>query len=189
MIAGRLWDLLPAGRAEGSFLRRLKFRMKILRSPLEDRYFNWLAGFHRSEWTTLYSDEFDARVTESSPGRFLCDAMQRCPNRDAGTRAMLTDLQTYLPCDLLAKVDITSMAHGLECRSPFMDHHVVERAVAIPYRLIRDGGGVKPMLTSTFADLIPDRLRHREKMGFRIPVGCLVPRPHAATGSRCAAQS
>jgi asparagine synthase (glutamine-hydrolysing) len=83
---------------------------------------------------------------------------------------MLTDLQTYLPGDLLAKVDITSMAHGLECRSPFLDHEFVELAVSIPYHLIQSGTGAKPLLTSTLPDLIPPRLRRRGKMGFRIPL-------------------
>ena len=45
---------------------------------------------------------------------------------------MVADILTYLPDDLLFKVDITSMGHGLECRGPFLDHRVVELAVAMP---------------------------------------------------------
>jgi asparagine synthase (glutamine-hydrolysing) len=83
---------------------------------------------------------------------------------------MLADLQTYLPCDLLAKVDIASMAHGLECRSPFMDHHVVELAASIPFQYHLDRSFAKPILTRTFPDLIPREIAARPKMGFSIPL-------------------
>lgn len=83
---------------------------------------------------------------------------------------MRADLRTYLPCDLLAKVDITSMANGLECRSPFLDHHVVETAARIPFRTLTASRDKKPMITSTFAELIPPKLRTRPKMGFSVPL-------------------
>ncbi len=83
---------------------------------------------------------------------------------------MLADLHTYLPCDLLAKVDITSMAHGLECRSPFLDHRVVERAAAIPFHRLVRGTSPKPVLTETMPELFPEELVSRRKMGFSVPV-------------------
>jgi asparagine synthase (glutamine-hydrolysing) len=83
---------------------------------------------------------------------------------------MLADLQTYLPCDLLAKVDIASMAHALECRSPYMDHHVVELAASIPFRYHLDRVAAKPMLTGSFGELIPRSIARRPKMGFSIPL-------------------
>ena len=54
--------------------------------------------------------------------------------RDHVTRAMIADILTYLPGDLLVKVDIASMAHSLECRGPFLDHRVVELAAAMPLK-------------------------------------------------------
>ncbi len=96
--------------------------------------------------------------------------MSRSLSRGAAIRAMHADLQTYLPCDLLAKVDVMSMAHGLECRSPFLDHKLVEFAVSIPFQTLVRGKTDKPLLTSTFADLIPPPLRMRGKMGFCIPL-------------------
>jgi asparagine synthase (glutamine-hydrolysing) len=83
---------------------------------------------------------------------------------------MHIDLQTYLPDDLLAKVDITSMAHALECRAPFLDHKVVELAVSLPFRYLVEGAGSKPLLTSTLPDLVPPALQRRGKAGFRIPL-------------------
>jgi asparagine synthase (glutamine-hydrolysing) len=72
-----------------------------------------------------------------------------------GLKAMRTDMLSYLPGDLLAKVDIVSMAHGLECRSPFLDHLLIEDALKIPFQYLVDS---------------PQELRTRPKMGFRIPL-------------------
>ncbi len=170
LIANPLWDLMPCGDREESFARRLQFRMRILRQPSDRRYANWVTTFQRQQRRRLYADAMADRLEGSDPASFIVEAMQRCSRRSPGSRAALTDLQTYLPCDLLAKVDITSMAHGLECRSPFLDHRVVELAASIPYRFKVNGDTVKPMLTSTLPDLIPESLRARPKMGFRIPL-------------------
>jgi asparagine synthase (glutamine-hydrolysing) len=83
---------------------------------------------------------------------------------------MRTDMLSYLPGDLLAKVDIVSMAHGLECRSPFLDHLLIEDALKIPFQYLVDSPVVKPMLCDTFKQWIPQELRTRPKMGFRIPL-------------------
>ena len=83
---------------------------------------------------------------------------------------MAADLQTYLPCDLLTKVDVASMAHGLECRSPFLDHRVVELAVTIPYACKVQGRNMKWILKQTFGDLIPPAVISAKKKGFSIPL-------------------
>jgi asparagine synthase (glutamine-hydrolysing) len=169
-VAGRWWDMLPSGSREGSLIRRLQFRMKILREPIGRRYVHWVAGFLDERRRELYDgpllDQFERRASSW----FVAEAMERSGRRPPGRRAMLTDLQTYLPCDLLTKVDITSMAHGLECRCPLLDQELVELAITVPYPLMRSGRGPKPLLTSTLPELYPPQLRRRAKMGFRIPL-------------------
>ena len=85
-------------------------------------------------------------------------------------RAMHADILTYLPDDLLAKVDIATMAHGLEGRSPFLDHPLVELALRLPSRLKRRGGEGKLVLRRAVADLLPAEILGRPKRGFGIPV-------------------
>jgi asparagine synthase (glutamine-hydrolysing) len=77
---------------------------------------------------------------------------------------------TYLPCDLLTKVDIASMAHSLEVRSPFLDHKVVEAAVAMPLSLKMRRLNGKHVLKKAFADLLPRPIITRSKMGFGVPI-------------------
>ena len=168
MIANRLWQGLPGNVGENTWLAKLKFRMAILRQPPQKRYINWLACFDGRRRNELLSASMKERLHEPV-NDFLTSAYQGV-SRAAGSRAMICDLQTYLPCDLLTKVDITSMAHGLECRSPLMDHRIVELALAIPLRHHLDNNLPKPMLTRTFSDLIPERLIQRGKRGFSVPL-------------------
>jgi asparagine synthase (glutamine-hydrolysing) len=71
---------------------------------------------------------------------------------------------------LLHKVDIASMAFGLECRQPLLDYRLVERSAQIPARFKLRGRGGKWILKQAFADVLPPEIRRRRKMGFGVPV-------------------
>src|SRR5204863_9659162 len=131
--------------------------------------------------TALYDDEFLDRLASAAahdpdgadPASVLDRAWRPAPRRDPVTRAMIADLLTYLPGDLLHQVDMASMAHGLECRGPFLDHRVVELAAAMPLdrKLRFRPGRSKVVLKRAFADLLPHPIKTRRKMGFGVPVG------------------
>jgi asparagine synthase (glutamine-hydrolysing) len=80
------------------------------------------------------------------------------------------DYQWYLPGDLLAKMDIASMACGLEARSPFLDHQVIEFCAALPSAVKTDGRARKIVLREAFRGLLPDLILERPKQGFSIPL-------------------
>jgi asparagine synthase (glutamine-hydrolysing) len=80
------------------------------------------------------------------------------------------DLHTYLPDDLLVKVDIASMAHGLEVRSPLLDHELVEFAASLPPSLKLRGNVSKYLLRSVAQSLLPAEVLRRPKMGFGVPL-------------------
>ena len=126
--------------------------------------------FQRNPSRALYSDEFLARLPEHDPLEFLTAALARCNRRDSVTAFSLADLVTYLPCDLMTKVDIASMAHGLECRAPFLDYRVVELAARMPAGLKFRHGRGKRILRQTFSDLLPKTIQRRGKMGFGVPL-------------------
>src|SRR3979409_2533436 len=78
---------------------------------------------------------------------------------------------TYLPDDLLVKVDIATMAVSLEARSPFLDHHVLELAAALPEDLKLRRVTTKFILKKALRNILPPQNRRRAKMGFGVPVG------------------
>src|SRR5437764_1167787 len=90
---------------------------------------------------------------------------------DAINRMLYTDCRLGLPGDMLAKVDISSMANALEVRVPFLDHRLVECAFRIPWRWkIRALRG-KRILPRTFRDVLPPEIPRRGKRGFAAPLG------------------
>lgn len=78
---------------------------------------------------------------------------------------------TYLPNDLLVKVDIATMAVSLEARSPFLDHHLIEFAASLPAEFKLRGRTTKHLLKRALAGLLPADILTRRKMGFGVPVG------------------
>src|SRR6266446_9570476 len=80
------------------------------------------------------------------------------------------DIHTYLPDDLMVKVDVASMAHGLEARSPLLDHVLMEWAVGLPDEVKMVRGVTKALFKSAMEPYLPHELLYRPKMGFSCPV-------------------
>lgn len=170
LLAGRYWQKLPTSARQKSVRRRLKRFMESLGLSAQHRYLEWIAIFGQTRRAELYSEEFLEQLSDVDPSEFLADAFRRSCARDPITSTSLTDLLTYLPCDLMTKVDIASMAHGLECRQPMLDYRVVELVARMPLRLKFRYGGGKRVLREAFRDLLPSAVRRRKKMGFGVPL-------------------
>jgi asparagine synthase (glutamine-hydrolysing) len=93
---------------------------------------------------------------------------------DAGSvveRLLDVDVQTYLPDDLLVKMDVATMAHSLEARSPLLDPAMMELAASLPLSMKLDRGATKRVFRQAVQEWLPPGILGREKMGFRIPFG------------------
>ncbi len=119
-----------------------------------------------SQW-----DDPDALVRSGQePQEILWDRTVRSDFADFSERMQLLDTLTYLPDDILSKVDRASMAVGLEARVPLLDHRVVEFAWRLPPAMkVRSGKG-KWLLRQVLNAYVPERLTHRPKMGFGVPI-------------------
>ncbi len=161
---------LPDSNRRRSIVRKGKRFLEALGQPTVRRYMNWLQIFPESLRASLYTDDFLAELPDEDPVAFLEQAWQRSEGRDVVTRASMSDVLTYLPCDLMTKVDIASMAHGLEVRQPMLDYRVVELAASMPVNLKFRGRRGKLILQDAFGSMIPDNIWTRPKMGFGIPI-------------------
>jgi asparagine synthase (glutamine-hydrolysing) len=169
-LSASLWQKLPSSVEQKSFRRRLKRLLAELSKPPERRYLRWINIFDDGRRQALYTDDFAARLGAVDSADFLLDAYRLCPDRDFITRTTCADVLTYLPCDILTKVDIASMAYGLEARCPFLDTEVAELAARMPIELKQSSAGGKRILIDTFRDLLPPSIQTRAKMGFGVPL-------------------
>lgn len=164
------WQRIPTSTRQRAPGRRLKRFLAALAQSPERRYLRWIGIFDSDSRQALYSPAMREQLAGFDSGQFLLDAYAACPQRDFITRTTCADVLTYLPCDILTKVDIASMAHSLEARNPFLDHRVVELAARIPLELKFEPGRGKKILIETFADLLPPAIQSRPKMGFGVPI-------------------
>ena len=137
---------------------------------------------HRLKTVRSLDDLYRSLVTEWPQAADVVRGASRLPTRlddarlvagvpEAEHRMMLWDTLTYLPDDILTKVDRAAMSVSLETRVPFLDHRVVELAWRLPLHMkIRDGQG-KWALRQVLYKYVPRKLIERPKAGFGIPVG------------------
>lgn len=136
-----------------------------------EAYKHLLAFYPDAAKEELLTAAFNGKRGASRTTAYLEEALARATGADAATRWCYADLVTYLPEDILFKVDIASMAVSLECRSPFLDHEVVEFAYSLPgsYKLSA-GGRHKHILKEAFKDWLPPGFMDRPKQGFSAPL-------------------
>ena len=164
MLAG-LGRLLPRGEAKSRSRRLYRFLTVLGESPAR-RYLSWMNVLTPAQLLAGYTPEFAGSIAFDEPLGWF-DRLYREAAGGVAERAVLSDYQSYLPFDLLTKVDIASMACGLECRAPLLDHELVEFALSLPIGW-RMG---KRILKDWAADLLPADLLNRPKMGFGVPIG------------------
>jgi asparagine synthase (glutamine-hydrolysing) len=163
--------LWPTSELKRSRVRSLKRFLRAANLPPSERYLRWISVFDAEAKDDLYTEEFRRENVGRAAERWLAPWFARANGAGVVDASLLTDTMTYLPNDLLVKVDIASMAVSLEARSPFLDHHVIEFAASLPERLKLRGLTTKYILKKTLTKLLPAENLKRAKMGFGVPVG------------------
>ena len=134
------------------------------------RYKHLLAFFSDAEKESALTPALRSAIGSSNTTAYL-ESHFGGMGKDVLNRYLSLDMTTYLPEDILFKVDIASMANSLECRSPFLDHKLIEFAATLPghYKLSASGRH-KHILKEAFKEWLPAGFMDRPKKGFSVPL-------------------
>jgi asparagine synthase (glutamine-hydrolysing) len=183
-VAGRL-DRLPAPLRRGlaaiggrvpddgdvsslrNRVRRLAGGLALDAPARYSRYVSWFDGAQRG---ALYSPGFAAAIGGADADDEIAARWAAASGASVVDRMLEVDSSSYLVDDLIAKVDIATMAHALEARSPFLDHQMMELAASIPADLKVRGGEKKWILREALRPWLPGAVLDRPKQGFSVPL-------------------
>jgi asparagine synthase (glutamine-hydrolysing) len=170
-VVEQLIEWMPTSALQRSRARDLKRFLRVASLPKVERYMNWVSVFGAQAKAELYTEQFHSETLRQRSANFLSPWFAKANGAGIVDAALLADTMTYLPNDLLVKVDIASMAVSLEARSPFLDHHVIEFAASLPQNLKLRGLTTKYLLKRELKELLPAANLKRRKMGFGVPIG------------------
>ncbi|MDR0933138.1 MAG: asparagine synthase (glutamine-hydrolyzing) [Victivallales bacterium] len=148
---------------------RLRRFLRVMSAPAQRRYFTLLDRCEMPCKRAIFGEKLQVAANRNSAEIFdNLSGELSSPNRVE--RLAELDLHTYMPGDILTKVDIASMAFSLEVRSPFLDRDVVEFAAQLPLSYKLHGSKRKHILCEAFKDILPGAIANRPKRGFGVPI-------------------
>ncbi len=161
--------LPQSGRVDSLRMRAWRLGRTLALDPARRHleYMTTLQGLRREN---LYTPEFAAEVAPSRVEAEFLSAWNTGTASETLDHMLECDTLIYLPDDLLAKVDIATMASSLEGRSPFLDHELMQFAAALPTRLKIHGREKKVALRGAMRGIVPDEILDAPKRGFQPPV-------------------
>lgn len=161
MYPGLAWAPRPL-RAKATF-------QSLARTPLEG-YFNSISVFRPDEKPRLFTPEFRQQIADYDSLEVLRRHYESADTTDPLSRIQYVDIKTYLPDDILTKVDRASMAVSLELRAPILDHRFMELVASIPSDLKLRGRTGKYIFKKAMEPVLPKDILYRPKQGFAIPL-------------------
>jgi asparagine synthase (glutamine-hydrolysing) len=167
LALARLLAYAPAGLQRELKLPQIRDVLEASAGRSEQRYGGTIVFFADRDKEAGYGDAMRAQLGHSALD-LLAPYFAAAEGLVAG--ANWADLHTYLPDDLMVKVDVASMAHGLETRSPLLDHVLLEWASAIPAEVKMAGGRTKALFKRAMEPYLPNEVIYRKKMGFGCPI-------------------
>jgi asparagine synthase (glutamine-hydrolysing) len=168
--AGALVNRLPSGKAIDSHRSRIRRLFGSLALEPPERYARYMAYLNDAERGELYTDEFKMLLGERVAPSMIADPWAAASGRSPLDVMLEVDVESYLPADLLVKIDIATMAHSLEARSPLLDPEVMEFAASLPPELKIHRLEKKVILREAMREWLPDEVLDRPKRGFGVPL-------------------
>ena len=161
-LAALAWPHLPHGTPGKALLRHAS-------KDAQGRYIDSIALFQPDERVSLYTPDLRSRLTRSAE-QTLAAHFSRFSSLSMASRMMRFDFETYLPEDVLTKVDRMSMAHSIESRVPLLDNEVIDFAATLPARFKIKGQTRKHVLKAMLRQVLPASILERRKQGFGVPL-------------------
>ncbi len=168
-----LWKRIPKSRNGwlSNKARQFERFAKGMKLSPKERYWRWATFLTSEKASRLLSSkslqQLSLEESESRQSQWLKPISNTAENIN---QVLLADTQLVLPNDMLTKVDLMSMANGLEVRVPFLDHEVVEFAFQLPESSKINRRMKKRIVQDTFRDMLPPKLYQRPKHGFEVPL-------------------
>jgi asparagine synthase (glutamine-hydrolysing) len=162
---------LPKQPGSKALLSRAQRLLVSVEADAIERYRRHVSVFNDAERAELLDPDFRASLDLSRAPGVITAPWLAASGSTMLDRLLEVDVNTYLPEDLLVKVDIASMAYSLEARSPFLDPEVMEFAASLPPREKASLGRKKLLLRRAYRGRIPDSILDGPKQGFGVPLG------------------
>ena len=154
-----LINLLPPSDKKMALTFKMKRFVRDLDTNINRRHLNWMATFNDSQRQKLLNDKFVGN-----------ESLIKCGPEKDFLSIQLNDIHSYLPEDILKKVDFASMLNSLEARVPFLDHQLVPLVLSLPEKYKVRGLTTKWLLKKIACDYLPKNIVNRPKKGFTVPI-------------------
>ncbi len=166
LISTKNWNkmanLIPGLNQYSNFGDKMHKAVDVLKAKnLDDFYYKLCSHWQNPTELVLNSKE---------PGTLLTEYKPKLEGLNSQQKMMVLDFVTYLPDDILVKVDRAAMASSLETRVPFLNHKLIEYVWKIPHHLKFRNGQGKWILRQILNKYVPESLTKRPKMGFGVPI-------------------
>jgi len=167
-----LWKIMPKSRNDflSNRFRQLDRYAKGLRLDPAERYWFWAGFLPERKALSYFSPAFIEPYSNQKIEELKFNLTNALNHTESMDEILLADTRLVLPNDMLYKVDLMSMAHGLEVRVPFLDHNIVEFAFSLHERYKINQKNQKIILRDILKDLLPGKLHLRTKHGFEVPL-------------------
>jgi asparagine synthase (glutamine-hydrolysing) len=167
-----LWKILPQSRNNqiANKLRQINRYARGLNETASERYWLWATLLDAGTARNMIDPEKQGFIDHESLSRFKQQITSGITARFDMNKILAADIRMVLPGDMLHKVDLMSMASGLEVRVPFLDHRLVETAMGLPQEYKISKNQQKIILRELLAEYVPGKLASRPKHGFEVPL-------------------
>ncbi len=166
------WKVIPQSRNNPFSNKARQFRRFAdgMNMSSRERYWRWLGFTAENTALNLLSQCSKEQLIYSEYTTRKSELLATVPDKENLNDILLSDTQLVLPNDMLTKVDLMSMANGLEVRNPFLDVELVNFIFSLPDNFKIDATLRKRILQDTYRDFLPAKLYNRPKKGFEVPL-------------------